>query len=221
MKFECGDLERALANPDLMAEAHKHFRDCAVCRNEYRVWNEISGAAKQLHCEWDSPALWPDIRIALEAQRAGMGQAPKRWWLERKLWAMAATAAAIVPLAIVLWPHATTLRATDSKVELTTATGRDFLTEQALRDVENNEAAYRRSLDELSHLVQPKLESRMSSPILASYREKLLMLDSAIGETRLNISQNRFNVSLQSELADLYREKRNTLQEVLTHGQGN
>ena len=68
MKFECGDLERALANPDLMADAQQHMRDCAVCRNEYRIWNEISSAAKQLHCQWESPNLWPNIRRGLEAQ---------------------------------------------------------------------------------------------------------------------------------------------------------
>ena len=68
MKFECGDLERALANPGLMAEAQQHMRDCAFCRNEYRVWNEISVAAKQLHYEWESPNLWPSIRRGLEAQ---------------------------------------------------------------------------------------------------------------------------------------------------------
>jgi hypothetical protein len=47
------------------------------------------------------------------------------------------------------------------------------------------------------------------------------MLDSAILETRSNIAQNRFNVRLQTDLADLYREKRQTLQEVLTRDQPN
>ena len=42
MKFECGDLERALANSDLFPEAREHLKTCAVCRREYRLWNEIS-----------------------------------------------------------------------------------------------------------------------------------------------------------------------------------
>jgi hypothetical protein len=70
-------------------------------------------------------------------------------------------------------------------------------------------------------LAQPKLENPSSSPLLVSYREKLQMLDSAILETRSNIAQNRFNVRLQTDLADLYREKRHTLQEVLTRDQSN
>jgi hypothetical protein len=47
------------------------------------------------------------------------------------------------------------------------------------------------------------------------------MLDSAILETRSNVTQNRFNMRLQTELADLYLEKRQTLQEILTDGQRN
>jgi hypothetical protein len=219
MKFECGDLERALANPALMADAQQHMRDCAICRNEYRIWNEISSAAKQLHCEWESPDLWPNIRRGLEAQ----SQTPKRRWprTDWKLWVLTAAAAAIVFLVIMRWPQTPTLPPTNGKLELATLTDRDFLTEKALREAERNETAYRRSIDELSRLAQPKLENPASSPLMVSYREKLLMLDSAILETRSNIAQNRFNVRLQSDLADLYREKRQTLQEVLTRDQRN
>lgn len=215
MKFECGDLERALANPDLMADAQQHMRDCAVCRNEYRIWNEISSAAKQLHAEWDSPDLWPNIRQGLEAQR----QTPHRRWPhpDWKLWALTAAAAAIALVAIFRWPATPTHR----PIASASVSRQDFLTEQTLKEVERNEAAYRHSIDELSRLAQPKLESPTSSPLLVSYREKLLILDSAILETRSNIAQNRFNVRLQTELADLYREKRQTLQEVLTRDQSN
>ena len=69
MKFECGDLERALANSDLFPEAREHLKTCAVCRREYRLWNDISSVARELHEEWDTPALWPTIRQAIEAER--------------------------------------------------------------------------------------------------------------------------------------------------------
>jgi hypothetical protein len=95
------------------------------------------------------------------------------------------------------------------------------LTEQAFKEVEKNEAAYRRSIEDLSRLAKPELEGKAAPPILASYREKLLMLDAAIQETRSNVAQNPFNASLQTELADLYREKRQTLEEVLKSGQRN
>ena len=72
----------------------------------------------------------------------------------------------------------------------------------------------------LSKLAQPKL-ARSSSPRAANEKEKLLLLDSAIADTRANVAFNRFNTSLQSTLADLYREKQKTLEEVLSHDQKN
>jgi hypothetical protein len=206
MIFECRDLDRALANPDLLAELQQHIRTCEACRNQYHVWTEISNAATHLHQEWESPALWPSILAGVQAHRPE----PKRWYREGKLWTATAAAAAILACALIYWPHSPAARAGDQ----------DFLTEQALKEVEKNEAAYRRSIDELSRLAQPKLESA-SSPLLLNYREKLLMLDSAILETRASIAQNEFNAHLQSDLADLYREKRQTLEEVLTHVQRN
>jgi hypothetical protein len=95
-----------------------------------------------------------------------------------------------------------------------------FLTEQALRDVEKNEAAYRDSIDRLSQLAKPKLDNPASA-VAVSYHEKLLLIDSAISETRANLDQNRFNVGLQNNLADLYRQKQQTLQEILTSDQKN
>jgi hypothetical protein len=48
-----------------------------------------------------------------------------------------------------------------------------------------------------------------------SYREKLLLLDSAIAECRDRIDRNRFNARLRRELLSLYQEKQLTLQQVM------
>ena len=214
MKFECGDLDRALANPDLMTEAREHLRHCAACRNEYRVWNEISTTGQQLHHEWDSPELWPRIRRRMEQERTVRKRPGKPW----NAWMFAAAAAAIVTVvALLWWPQLSGLL--PARARGTTASQRDFLTEQALSNVEKNEAAYRQSIEELSRLAQPELRSQTAPPLIDSYREKLLMLDSAIQETRSTVAQNRFNVRLQRELADLYRDKQQTLEEILTSGQ--
>jgi hypothetical protein len=130
-----------------------------------------------------------------------------------------AAAAIVIVLAILSWPQLTHFNAATNTTHPSTASQKDFLTEQTLRNVEKNEAAYRHSIEELSRLAQPRLESQTMSPLVASYREKLLMLDSAIQETRSNVVQNRFNIRLQRELADLYRDKQQTLQEILANGQ--
>jgi hypothetical protein len=218
MKFECGDLERALAVPDLMPEAREHLKSCAACRREYRLWNEISATAKELHEDWESPEIWPNIRKVVEAER----KVVPVWWKEWKTWAIAAAILVAVLLPLRLWQRSAASRSA-AVAETTTnplSSNQDFLTEQALREVERNEAAYRQSIDKLSRLAQPKLE-RAASPAVANAREELLLLDSAIADTRANMASNRFNVRLQTTLADLYREKQHTLQELLTRDQKN
>lgn len=218
MKFECGDLERALAMSELMPEAREHLKQCAICRREYRLWNEISSTARQLHEEWDSPALWPQIRKTLEAEPKPKAVFVR--WSEWKIWAVAA--AVLIGVGLLLLPRLEqAISAPEAKVARTnSAADRDFLTEQALADVQRTEAAYRRSIDKLSQLAEPML-AEQGSAVAANYKEKLLLLDSAISDTRTNLDHNRFNVRLQTELADLYREKQQTLQELLTRDKKN
>ncbi len=215
MKFECGDLERALRNSELMPEAREHLKECSACRREYRLWNEISSAAKELHEEWDSPALWLNIRKQIEAESSA--KAP--WWQEWRLWAIAA---AVVIAAVLIgrpWQWVRT-GGESTNPALLVSTNQNFLTEETLREVERNEGAYRESIEKLSRLAQPKIQNT-STPLTACYREKLLMLDAAISDTRSNLEHNRFNVRLQTNLADLYREKQQTLKELLTGAQKN
>ncbi|MBV8810688.1 MAG: hypothetical protein JO033_18630 [Acidobacteriaceae bacterium] len=216
MKFECGDLERALRTSELMPEAREHLKECPACRREYRLWNEISSAAKELHEEWDSPALWPNIRKQIEAEPKE--RAP--WWQGWKLWAIAA--AAIIAAVLIGRPWQWVVK-TGTQPSIPTAlvsTNQHFLTEEALGEVERNEQAYRQSIEKLSRLAAPKIQNT-NSPLTACYREKLLMLDAAISDTRSNLEHNRFNIRLQTDLADLYREKQQTLKELLTGGQKN
>jgi hypothetical protein len=219
MKFECGDLERALAISELMPEAREHLKVCAACRREYRVWNDISNTAKELHQEWDTPALWPNIRKAIEAEPKPK---PKPiWWREWKTWAVAAT---VVIGAVVLsqpW-HWTGAPSTSREMPIAAplTANSDFLTDQALQEVERSETAYRQSIDKLFRIAQPKLQ-KSGSPASVGCRERLLMLDSAISETRMNLAQNRFNVHLQRELADLYREKKQALEDLVGRDQKN
>ncbi len=218
MKFECGDLDRALATPELMPEAREHLKQCAACRREYRVWTQISAAAKEVHEEWDSPELWPRIQDAIAAE-------PKRnppvWWKGWKAWAIAAVALLGISVGVIRpWDLARPGAKTSVTSASFTSSDHDFLTEQALEEVEKNEAAYRQSIDKLSKLAEPRLQNPVSAVAL-NCRGKLVMLDSAIAETRATLDQNRFNVQLQTELANLYRQKQETLKELLTRDQKN
>jgi len=169
--------------------------------------DEISRAARELHREWDSPELWPRIQAALAAEAA---RAERRRGLRVRTWLSLAAAAAVVVLGLSVLLR---VRAPGEGVPAAGAERR-LLTDKALREVERTENDYVRSIDELSRVAEPKVEEA-GSPLMMSYREKLLLLDSAIAECRARIDRNRFNARLRRELLSLYQEKQHTLQQVM------
>jgi hypothetical protein len=168
---------------------------------------EISRAARELHREWESPELWPRIQAALvaEAARAERRRAPSRVsaWL---------TLAAVA--AVLVFGVAVVMRMRAPQAGAPAEAERRLLTDKALRDVERTEGDYVRSIEALSRVAEPKVEEAASS-LMMSYREKLLLLDSAIAECRARIDRNRFNARLRRELLSLYQEKQHTLQQVM------
>ena len=212
MKFECRDLDRVLSVPELLPDAREHAKECPACRRQLWLWSEMSAAAAGLREEWETPALWPKIQATLAAE-------PRRrrssWFDLRFDWRMVAAVAASLVIAAGLLTYSVTRFRPPSKPE-----SPDFLTEQALKDVEQSEAAYVKSINKLSALAPQKLE-QAPGPLSAAYREKLRLLDESIAELRATIDDNRFNARLQTELANLYREKHDTLQEIMRLGQKN
>jgi len=89
-----------------------------------------------------------------------------------------------------------------------------LLTERAVDDVEAAEETYLASIEKLSRVAEPRLASS-TSPVMLNYREKLALLDSAIADLRSGIEQNRYNTHLRRELLAAYREKQQTLQNLM------
>jgi len=202
MIFQCHDLDRALRSPELLPDARAHAEQCAACREQLYLWTEISRLAPGLHQEWESPMLWPRIETQLKAVSSARKPFP--------VWRWALAAAVLVVLAAAL------MRTWQSN----RPQSHDFLTEETLRDVQRAELAYAKSIEKLSAVTGPSLD-QSASPLAAAYREKLVLLDSAITEIKANIETNRYNVYLQNQLASLYREKQKTLQEWLDNAKRN
>jgi hypothetical protein len=202
MIFQCSDLERALESAELMPDARAHAETCENCRRELYLWSEISRVAPQLHQEWDSPELWPRIGAALTAEPARRKST--------SIWRWAAAAAAMILLAVAISQPWSSRSPKD----------RAFLTDDALREVQQAEAAYARSIDRLTAVAAPDIE-KSPAPLAAAYREKLVLLDAEIADLKTNIQNNRYNTYLRTELASLYRQKQNTLKEWLEYAKRN
>ena len=206
MIFQCEDLDRALATPELMPDARAHAERCPRCSEQLFLWAEISRLAPELHQEWESPELWPRIQAAVAALPAGRRPIPLVRW--------ALAAAAMVALAAAL-----------SQPWRAAGPGpwgapREFLTQDALHQVQQAEAAYSRSIQRLNAVAGPALDAS-PSPLAAAYREKLAVLDSAIADLKAGVADNQYNVYLQGQLASLYREKQQTLREWMDNANRN
>jgi len=207
MIFQCDDLERALRSPELMPDARAHAERCEQCREQLYLWSEISRLGPGLHAEWDSPALWPRIRADIAHNNALAAAAPSRKPIPIWRWTLAA--AAVVTLAaslLVPWRGG--------------QPSREFLTDDALREVQRAETAYARSIERLSAVAGDRLQ-QSPTPLAAAYREKLAVLDSAIADVKANADGNRYNIYLQNQLASLYREKQKTLEDWLENAKRN
>ena len=163
--------------------------------------------ARNLHKEWDSPDLWPRIADRLEAEQGRSHRGRIHW-----TWAVAAMLA--VGIGVGAW-----MGTRPAHVPFTAAAPK-LLTDQALDELEANEAKYLESIEKLASLAGPSIQAP-PSPLVAAYRERLTLLDNAIAELREEAESNPLNAHLRLQLATLYREKQETLQEVLNHAQKN
>lgn len=218
MNMTCKDLERVLREqlPEEIHVMHTHARDCAACRTELAAWNEISAGAQAMHREWDSPNLWPRIhqQLAEEGQRVGAPAKTPFWAGWTRQWQLAAAAFALVALTVIsVWMLRRPETPDGNKIAGPGIESK-LLTEKAVADIQNAEKAYIESIQKLEKLTGSKVANPNSS-LLANYREKLMLIDSAIAECRGQADMNPANSQLRKELLSMYQEKQKTLEELV------
>jgi hypothetical protein len=214
MNIACNDRERIFLDgtAEEWAALEAHAVTCVACREEMNAWKNLSVAASELHEEWDSPTLWPRIGRALVEQSTS----PRSSWWERFFggWNMSSlqwqTAAASL-LLIALTVSASWIASHRSSADPVAGI---LLRDRAVHDVEKAEAAYEQAIDKLDAQARAQLEAA-STPLMASYREKLQVLDSAIADLKSQAGVNPANGHLRRQLLAMYQEKQDTLEEVL------
>jgi len=199
MTITCERIDDLLFEGDAesLALAETHAAQCRSCREKLDAWNDISTTAKSMHVTWQNDMLWPPIQRSLK---------PSYAWMR-----IAAAIVVTVGIGASVW-FAAHVRASHDK-----AFDQAILRTTALDDVERAEKAHVAAIDKLEKLAAPKLDEPQT-PILVSYKEKLMLLDDAIAECQTNIDQNRHNAQVRKQLLAMYSEKQRTLQDVLREG---
>ena len=215
MTIHCDDRERIFldGSPEEWAALELHANTCPVCAEELRAWKQLSAAAEELRDYQENPALWARIETSLRHQQAAPAPRKSMWnsldfWRHiTPAWQSVLAGAMVLALAVsggYFYRHRTP-PAGDQ--------GNKLLKTSALAEVERAERDYISAIDKLAADAGPQLNE--GTPLMASYREKLLVLDSAIADLRAQAGENPSNAHLRYQLLAMYQEKQVTLQDVL------
>jgi hypothetical protein len=211
MNITCADRDRIFrdGSAEEWAALEQHAESCAECSEQLRAWKSISIAAQELRDYKEDQALWAKIEGSLRQneRRHGLWTRLEFWRAFPIGWQAALAGALVLALALsgvyVFTQLNTAGNASDK-----------LLKNSALAEVERTERDYMKAIDKLAADAKPQLDSP-SSPLMASYREKLTVLDSAIDELRAEAGENPSNAHLRYQLLAMYQEKQETLREVL------
>lgn len=219
MQIKCEDRERIFldGSAEEWAGLELHAVSCAACAKEFEAWKALSVAAQELRDYQESPALWSRIESAL-AQQAQQSLSHKPW-LERlsfwrnvpMVWQTALAGALVLAMAVTAGYVYIHRHPGPGAVE---TYNNPLLRDSKVAEVERAERDYMKAIDKLAAEAKPQLDTP-DSPLMANYREKLMMLDGAIDELRMQAGQNPSNAHLRYQLLSMYQEKQATLQEVL------
>jgi hypothetical protein len=216
MNTTCEDRDRIFLDgtPAEWAAFEAHSANCAVCSEQLRSWKALSAAAQEMRDYSDSPLLWSRIERALTGEAAAKQRRSGRWaWFSPGSglslgWQIAAAAGLVLILTVSagwVYVHRTGPGPNSDQ---------SLLKSPALAAVERAETAYVQAIDKLAAEARPALENP-GTPLEASYREKLLVLDSAINDLRAQAGMNPSNAHLRQQLLAMYQEKQQTLEDIL------
>jgi hypothetical protein len=219
MNITCNDRERIFADgaPEEWLALETHAASCIECAEELRAWKSLSVAAQEFKEDWDSPSLWPRIARSLGEQ----GRSQRTWlqkWVDALRVAELRWQTAAATIALLLFTGAAAWFVTFHGEKGPRFDNQALLNNRAVDEVEKAEAAYVRAIAKLNAQAGPQLQDPATS-LMANYREKLLVLDSAIAELRSQAEQNPGNAHLRRQLLAMYQEKQTTLEDVLEEKQ--
>jgi hypothetical protein len=199
MTINCNQLDDLLleGDPFSLEVAARHAQSCEACMEKLADWNEISATARDLHETWNSDLLWPRIERAIKVEQRGT---------RTRVWQIAAAFFLLAALGATVWIAQRRMHAAEFDDVILKAS--------AVDEVEQAEKAHIAAINHLETLASAKLD-QASTPLMVSYKEKLMMLDDAIAECQTAIDKNRQNAYLRAQLLTMYSEKQRTLRDVL------
>jgi hypothetical protein len=211
----CSDRERIFLDgtAEEWAALEQHAVSCPVCAEEIRAWQSLSTAAEELRDYREDLQLWAKIETSLKKDDRTRAGRRGFWETLGALGGLTLGLQSALAGALVVALAISGVYVFRQRNSVDVGQGR-LLRNSTLAEVERTERDYMKAIDRLAEEAKPELDSP-ATPLMASFKEKLIVLDSAINELRLEAGRNPSNAHVRYELLAMYQEKQETLQEVL------
>lgn len=191
-------------------EFAEHRENCEECAAAVRLDERIEVEARVLPGPDTGNGLWDRIVAELEGGDPQVTDTsePRRRIPSGRIWALAAVLILCVGLGSAL------LRQSGSPT-----VPRNILAAEALARVEAAEADYERAIRELEAQAKPVL-AEADTRLVLRYRQRLEIIDSQIRDCREMLARDNANAHIRRYLLAAYRDKADTLTELLQLAQG-
>lgn len=213
MNISCEDRERIFldGSAEEWAALEQHAAACPGCAAELHAWKALSETAAEMRDYREDAALWAKIESSLKEEQGKAAESgfwgKIRFWREIPLGWQTALASALALVLALSGVYVASHRNTSDP-------NRRLLRNSTLAEVERTERDYMKAIDKLAVEAKPQLDSP-ASPLMASYKEKLVVLDNAIDDLREQAGRNPSNAHLRYQLLAMYQEKQQALREVV------
>lgn len=191
-------------------EFSAHRESCQECATAWRLDQRIEQEARDLPGPAQGTGLWDRIAEELDEDCPPVVTTmPRRRIPTSRIWVMAAVLVLCVGLGSVM------LREGRGPAPAP----RNLLATEALARVEAAEAAYETAIRGLEAQAEPVL-AEADTRLMLRYRQRLEIIDAQIRDCRTMLAQDNANAHVRRYLLAAYRDKADTLTELLALAQG-
>ena len=192
-------------------EFENHMEQCDECREAFALDGLIEGEAQKLPAPESSPWLWTRIENELKREKKksrsiGMAEVLSHIFSPKQhlIYKIAALLVVSVGVSYLLFFRTTG----------TEPASMNFLTSSALSRVEERQKEYEQAIAELEKATIP-LVANADTDLLLLYRDKLETIDAQIARCKEALEYNRANAHIRRYLLAAYRDKKETLIELI------
>ena len=220
--MNCNDFWKKYEDTGLTPELEQHLARCEKCQMEMQIENALDSSLKILP-RFEAPdRIWNNICLELQTDLApdtsglSLREKVKRslkniFSVNMLFFPRPLFAGVIITLIALIWIFYFNTGPLTSQQKLK-------LQAEAIEEIERTEKEYLDSIARLTELAEDNKDN-INPEIYDIYWEKLTILDDYILECKEAINENKYNPQVRYYLATAYKEKTETLREMIEYTQ--